>query len=142
VRELAHLVERACLLARSAVLGVDLLPPEVALLDTAEPEACGSFERYTAEELAAARQGAVAAKEDEFLRGLMKLHEGNVSRAARSSGLHRTYLHTSSWRGTASSRLEVVIAGEREGAHVGFDAAAQIRSRNPPSEGSGKGVER
>jgi Nif-specific regulatory protein/two-component system response regulator HydG len=93
VRELAHLVERACLLARSAELDVDLLPPEVAVLGSAEPEAPGSFERYTAEELEAARQNAVAEKEDEFLRGLMKLHEGNVSRAARSSGLHRTYLH-------------------------------------------------
>jgi transcriptional regulator with GAF, ATPase, and Fis domain len=93
VRELSHLVERACLLARSAELDVDLLPPEIALLGTTEPEAPGAFERYTAEELEAARQSAVAEKEDEFLRGLMKLHEGNVSRAARSSGLHRTYLH-------------------------------------------------
>jgi len=93
VRELAHLVERACLLARSAELDVDLLPPEIALLGGAEPEMPSAFERYTAEELEAARQGAVAEKEDEFLRGLMKLHEGNVSRAARCSGLHRTYLH-------------------------------------------------
>jgi Nif-specific regulatory protein/two-component system response regulator HydG len=93
VRELAHVVERACLLARSAELGVELLPPEVALLGSEEPEALGGFERYTAEELETARQRAIAEKEDEFLRGLMKLHEGNVSRAARSSGLHRTYLH-------------------------------------------------
>jgi Nif-specific regulatory protein/two-component system response regulator HydG len=93
VRELAHLVERACLLAQTPELGVELLPPEIAVLGSAEPEAPGSFERYTADELEAARRAAVAEKEDEFLRGLMRVHEGNVSRAARSSGLHRTYLH-------------------------------------------------
>ncbi|MBI4954641.1 MAG: sigma 54-interacting transcriptional regulator [Myxococcales bacterium] len=93
VRELGHLVERACLLARGPELDVDLLPQEVALLGGAEPAGSGPFERYTAEELDAARQGAVAATEHEFLRGLMTLHGGNVSLAARSSGLHRTYLH-------------------------------------------------
>jgi transcriptional regulator with GAF, ATPase, and Fis domain len=94
VRELAHLVERACLLARSSILDLDLLPPEISVLDAPPgPAAAGSFERYTADELEAARDAAVAGAEDGFLRGLMKLHGGNVSQAARSSGLHRTYLH-------------------------------------------------
>jgi Nif-specific regulatory protein/two-component system response regulator HydG len=94
VRELAHVVERACLLARSPELGVELLPPEIAVLGaTADLPASGGFERYTAQELEKAREAAVAATEDDFLRGLLTRSGGNVSRAARSSGLHRTYLH-------------------------------------------------
>jgi Nif-specific regulatory protein/two-component system response regulator HydG len=95
VRELAHIVERACLLARGPVLDVDLLPAEVASLAAKPlpPSARGRFSAFSAEELEAARQGAVDDAEREFVTELMRAHGGNVSRASRASGVHRTYLH-------------------------------------------------
>ena len=106
VRELAHLVERACVLARGPGLDVDLLPPELdiqpgassetaltTLLDqNAEIEA-PNLEKLTVDSLKAAREAAVAKVESRFLEALMELHGGNVSQAARHSGIHRTYLH-------------------------------------------------
>jgi Nif-specific regulatory protein/two-component system response regulator HydG len=91
VRELAHAVERACILARSAELDVDLLPPEMAgtMPVTLPPP---SFGKLTAESLEAARQAAVARVEREFVSNLMRRHGDNISAAARHSGLNRTYL--------------------------------------------------
>ncbi|HEY2295658.1 MAG TPA: sigma 54-interacting transcriptional regulator [Thermoanaerobaculia bacterium] len=91
VRELAHAVERACLLARGPELDVDLLPPELA---GAAPdlEVDPVFPELTGEALNEAREAAVDAVERRFLGTLMSRCEGNVSRAARESGLHRSYL--------------------------------------------------
>jgi Nif-specific regulatory protein/two-component system response regulator HydG len=89
VRELEHLVERACLLAAGPEIDVDLLPPDLV---RSEAEGPGAFERYDADELSAARDAAVATVERTFVRGLLARSGGNVSQAARDSGVNRTYL--------------------------------------------------
>ena len=91
VRELESAVERACLLARGAELDLDLLPAEVARAvprPTVEP----AFPELTSTALIEAREAAVNAVEQRFLTELMQCCEGNVSRAARESGLHRSHL--------------------------------------------------
>jgi transcriptional regulator with GAF, ATPase, and Fis domain len=89
VRELAHLVERACLLARGPELDVDLLPPEVV---GAPPAEADEFIALTGDALNTAREASVAAVERRFVETLLRRCDGNVSRAARESGLHRSYL--------------------------------------------------
>ncbi|HMG54982.1 MAG TPA: sigma 54-interacting transcriptional regulator [Kofleriaceae bacterium] len=90
VRELEHLIERACLLATQAEIDLDLFPRDLVPPDAAH--AAGAFTRYDAAELDAARDGAIADAERAFLAGLLDKHGGNVSQAARDSGLNRTYL--------------------------------------------------
>jgi transcriptional regulator with GAF, ATPase, and Fis domain len=90
IRELAHAVERACLLARGPELDLDLLPEELR-----QQSATGEsvvFARLDGDELNAARDEAVATVEKRFLEALMGRHQGNVSLASRSSGIHRSYL--------------------------------------------------
>ena len=91
VRELSHAVERACLLAREPEIDLPLLPPEIAAAGggtAAEPV----FRELTGESLNAAREAGVAEVERRFVEELMRRCDGNVSRAARESGLHRSYL--------------------------------------------------
>ena len=91
VRELEHLVERACLLARGPELDVELLPEAVAgapLAVTRESE----FRSLTNDELTAVRDASVAAIEKRFLTSLMSRTEGNISRASRESNIPRSYL--------------------------------------------------
>jgi Nif-specific regulatory protein/two-component system response regulator HydG len=91
VRELAHAVERACILAQGPEMDVDLLPPEIAR--GAEPRGGDAvFHEFTSEELEAAKAAALTRIEDEFLAGLMDHCNGNVSEAARRSGIHRSQL--------------------------------------------------
>jgi Nif-specific regulatory protein/two-component system response regulator HydG len=93
VRELEHAVERACLLARGPDLDLDALPAEIgaaAIPPAALPP--GAFVAFTHAELEAAKAAAAIALEDEFLAGLMPRCEGNVSLAARHSGIHRSQL--------------------------------------------------
>lgn len=92
VRELAHVVERACILATGPELDVDLLPA-----DLAPPEAAGSaspprFARLSADELEEAREASITEVDRAFLAALMERHGWNISQAARESGLNRTYL--------------------------------------------------
>jgi Nif-specific regulatory protein/two-component system response regulator HydG len=89
VRELEHLIERACLLSDGPKLEVDLPPAEPA---PAAPSGSWGFERYDNEELKIAREAALAEVERQFLCGLLERWDGNVSRAAREAGIHRTYL--------------------------------------------------
>ncbi len=91
VRELSHAVERACLLARGPELDVELLPPELAG-GIPDPMADPVFPELTGEALNEAREAAVDGVERRFLQSLMGRCEGNVSRAAREAGLHRSYL--------------------------------------------------
>jgi Nif-specific regulatory protein/two-component system response regulator HydG len=104
VRELAHLVERACALATGPELDVDLLPAGVRARSPEPPRAASGAANaalpapieppagLTAEGLAAARDGAADAAERAFLKALMERHGGNVSQAARESGIRRSYL--------------------------------------------------
>jgi transcriptional regulator with GAF, ATPase, and Fis domain len=89
VRELEHLIERACLLATESEIDLDLFPPELAR-DAPVPDS--TLTRFDAAELDAAREAAIAGVEREFLAGLLDKHGGNVSQAARDSGINRTYL--------------------------------------------------
>ena len=91
VRELAHAVERACLLARGPELDLDVLPPDLAGV-VSEPGAEPVFSELTGAALNEARESSVDAVERRFLSELMSRCEGNVSRAARKAGLHRSYL--------------------------------------------------
>jgi Nif-specific regulatory protein/two-component system response regulator HydG len=91
VRELGHLVERACLLARGPELDVDLLPAEVAGL-AGEAVVPGELPELTAGGLRRAKEASADEAERRFLRALMARYEGNVSRAAREAGLHRSFL--------------------------------------------------
>jgi len=92
VRELSHAVERACLLARGPELDLGLLPPEVAGAAGDGPTPEPVFRELTGESLNEAREAGVAGVERRFIEELMKRFDGNVSRAARESGLHRSYL--------------------------------------------------
>ena len=93
VRELAHAVERACLLARESELDLDLLPAEVAgAADGGSSPAPITFRELTGEALNEAREASVAEVERRFVDELMRRCDGNVSRAARESGIHRSYL--------------------------------------------------
>ncbi len=101
VRELSHAIERACLLAScSTEIDVHDLPDEISA--RAEPRAPAptgpsgaaspSFARYDKDELEEVRERASADLERRFLEGLLARSEGNVSRAARESGIHRGQL--------------------------------------------------
>jgi len=91
VRELGHAVERACLLARGPELDIELLPPELAGA-ASDPGAEPVFVEFSGTALNEAREVAVDAVEQRFLAELMSRCDGNVSRAAREAGLHRSYL--------------------------------------------------
>jgi transcriptional regulator with GAF, ATPase, and Fis domain len=92
VRELSHAVERACLLAQGPELDLGLLPPEVAGAAGDGPAPEPVFRELTGESLNEAREASVADVERRFIEDLMRRCDGNVSRAARESGLHRSYL--------------------------------------------------
>jgi transcriptional regulator with GAF, ATPase, and Fis domain len=90
VRELEHIVERACVLATGREIDVDLLPPEV--LGGAPATGEDTVHEYTASELERVREAASANAERSFLSALLKQNGGNISAASRSSGIHRSYL--------------------------------------------------
>ncbi|HVY49233.1 MAG TPA: sigma-54-dependent Fis family transcriptional regulator [Minicystis sp.] len=85
VRELRHLVERACVLATGPTLGVDLLPAELrAAADEPTPEG----EAAEGGELERVKTSAERA----YLEQLLARSGGNISKAARESGIHRSQL--------------------------------------------------
>jgi transcriptional regulator with GAF, ATPase, and Fis domain len=92
VRELAHAVERACALAKGLELDLDVLPPEIMSPGPPGSPAGPRFAELTAGALDEAREEVVADVERAFVGALMERHAGNVSAAARESGLNRTYL--------------------------------------------------
>jgi Nif-specific regulatory protein/two-component system response regulator HydG len=92
VRELAHVVERACVLASGPELDLDLFPPDIVPAGGPEPAGPPRLTRLDAAELEAAREASAAEVERAFLAALMERHQGNVSLAARESGIHRSYL--------------------------------------------------
>jgi transcriptional regulator with GAF, ATPase, and Fis domain len=93
VRELAHLVERACILARGPELDIDLLPAELTMAGPGHGIPTEhSSPPLTIQAFEAAREAVVTEMEATFLTDLMKHHGGNVSQAARESGIHRGQL--------------------------------------------------
>ena len=104
VRELAHLIERLCLLAGTGAggeieLDVGLLPAELRQHPepAATPSASAGARQFppaelTAAGLDAARGASVESTERAFLEALLVHHGDNVSRAARESGIHRSHL--------------------------------------------------
>ena len=92
VRELEHVVERAVLLARAPEIDVELLPPEVAAAPAASAAPVPAFAACDAAELDAARAAAAGAVERAFVDELLRRADGNVSQAARISGIHRGQL--------------------------------------------------
>ncbi len=107
IRELAHAVERACLLSRGPEILPAALPPEIqgehahserAAASIVDPTGRASgldadFGEFTKVDLERAQDAALAAVERRFLEGLMQRSGGNVSRASRDSGIHRSHLH-------------------------------------------------
>jgi len=89
VRELEHVIERACLLARSPQLDVALFP---TLDASAEASSDDGFTRLTGQELDRLRGEAVAGLERRFVAELLRAHDGNVTRAARGAEMQRSYL--------------------------------------------------
>jgi transcriptional regulator with GAF, ATPase, and Fis domain len=87
VRELEHIVQRTCVLARGPQIGLELLPPEL------RPCAGSRFRELTKAELRRAQQAASVEIERQFLVELLGRFDGQVTRAAQASGLHRTFLH-------------------------------------------------
>ncbi len=92
VRELYHAVERACVLAAGPELDMDVLPPDIPPAAMDQTPLPPRFSKLDAEALESAREASVAEVERAFLSALMDKHGGNVSLAARESGIHRTYL--------------------------------------------------
>ena len=94
VRELEHIVERACLLATGPELDLDLLPIELA---GASPAATDWSDRELTnaslkEAVRQARDRAAIEVEQRFVRALLDQAGGNVSKASRTSGISRTRL--------------------------------------------------
>jgi len=89
VRELAHAVERALLLCVGPDLDLKLLPPEFGGQGGHPPGAENSGDL---DALKRAREVARRDVDVAFLTRLLERCEGNVSRAARESGIRRSYL--------------------------------------------------
>jgi len=96
IRELAHAVERACLLSTEAEIGAEFLPEEIR---RARPEPSSqpkdgppTFTAFDKDELEAITARSVRDLERAFIEGLLDKHGGNVSRAATESGIHRSQL--------------------------------------------------
>jgi two-component system response regulator HydG len=81
VRELEHALERALLLARGDVLGVDDLPPELKVHEADPGEAGGGYRR------------ARDAWEKRYFEDLLRDAGGSVAKAAEVAGLHRSTLY-------------------------------------------------
>jgi Nif-specific regulatory protein/two-component system response regulator HydG len=87
VRELKHLVERACVLASGPTLGLDLLPAELR----AAPEEAPTPDGVDAGEGGELERVRTAA-ERAYLEELLARCRGNISKASRESGIHRSHL--------------------------------------------------
>ena len=104
VRELSHLVERSVVLSRGPEITLADLPKEVTQTGSLRPPSgpqTASFpppplapemDDLRGESLDRAREQAVSAVEREFLSRLLERAGGNVSKAARDAGMHRSYL--------------------------------------------------
>jgi DNA-binding NtrC family response regulator len=93
VRELENVAKHLVLLTRGAEAGEDDLPPELARPTAFEgPERPKRRLPRNHDELLVAKREAVEAIELEFVRAALAKARGNVSRAARETGMNRSYL--------------------------------------------------
>jgi transcriptional regulator with GAF, ATPase, and Fis domain len=98
VRELANAIERACLLSPEAEIRPEVLPDEIqARRPQPRPSSSGepgavTFRRFDKQELEDVMAALTRRVEREFVDGLLSSHEGNVSKAAAESGIHRSHL--------------------------------------------------
>jgi two-component system, NtrC family, response regulator GlrR len=83
VRELRNFLERCAVMQQSMPLGEDA---SAASLD-------GGFNVDPHVSYSEAKQACVREFERRYLSGLMQLHQGNISRAAREAGMDRPYLY-------------------------------------------------
>ncbi|MEJ7733900.1 MAG: sigma 54-interacting transcriptional regulator [Polyangiaceae bacterium] len=114
VRELTHVVERACVLATGEELDVDLLPSDIVGARKSAPPAPTSLpEGTTSTDLEALREQAVLGAERSFLVRLLERSAGNISHAARESGIHRSYLQRLMTAARAAARLTPAPQPER-----------------------------
>lgn len=102
VRELRHAIERAFILAHEPEIAAACLPPELrsgpsplAPPSSSRAAPCRATQATPATETVALdslRLSAARGAEREFLAELIARSEGNITRAARDSGIHRSYL--------------------------------------------------
>jgi DNA-binding NtrC family response regulator len=83
VRQLRNAIERMVVLARGALLGPELLPPEIRGADAAE----------AVEDAGSRWKGALADAKRRILHDALARHGGNQTRAAEDLGLQRSHLN-------------------------------------------------
>lgn len=91
VRELAAVIERACLAARGPVIEVGDLPPELTSPTATRPGAAPGAAPVALEDLD--YRTARDVFEARYLEQLMAAAQGNVARAAKIANLHRATLY-------------------------------------------------
>ncbi len=91
VRELRNAMERAAIFCRGAVRP-EHLPAEIRGGSTPPPQAPGTEAAPQGVDFQTAKTAAVERFERRFLSDALRRHRGNVSRAARESGMHRQNL--------------------------------------------------
>jgi DNA-binding NtrC family response regulator len=85
VRELRNVIERAVCLTESNQISIMDLPQQV--FD------CGKKELFLHSPYLQARKLVLESFERDYLLGLLRLHHGNVARAAQAAGINRTSFH-------------------------------------------------
>jgi transcriptional regulator with GAF, ATPase, and Fis domain len=90
VREMAHLVERACLLAKGPEIGLAQLPRDI--VPAAPSGAETEFRELTNAEYRRIREAMLLDLEKKFVAVVMERWGGNVARAAQAAGMNRTQL--------------------------------------------------
>ena len=101
IRQLKNVVERAASLADSTTLGVDDLEPEWTTGSHSVPTVLGGldsddewihYEVDSSRPFKTAKAELLSMFETTYLSALMQVHDNNISKAARASGLTRFYL--------------------------------------------------
>ena len=122
VRELAHALQRICVLGQACDSMLDLLPPPIRAFagQLAETERGGheQFADFSNKTLKRARiqasEEAIAHVEKTFLIGLMHKVDGNVGQASKLAGINRTYLYRLLSKYAISSKQKSIAGSENE----------------------------